>query len=506
MGKKKSVVLMVLLTIVIVALCAITLFPAFTIPGGVKKWNPVTLQYDLGTDLGGGYYAYYYPEGVITETEYQDNLSQKEGEAYDEYVGEYIRYGGFYVSTDSDLGLLDTQGGMLALSQSFKDDFAKAVEIINARFEKKEYSDYRVSVVDEVAVRVEIPASEYDTNNTMVDRVSSTLSSFNNLGEVTIKKGEDLVTEMVNGAKASDLIKNVSVATRYKNAYLKITLTPEGKEMIKGVKEELSNAPQSSSEDTSSLTKLGIFVGDLEIATVYKDSVTDSNEIRVLAVQNVYKDYVETAQILLSSALELEETIDVEFSISPVRTFDAVYGENTLTLVYVALGILLLAVLVLPIVFMNRFGVVSAYTTLSYLIITAMCFAFIDKAVFEITLGSVLVFVAGLVLVNVIQKSIYNAIKGEFQLGKTVESSVKMGYKKTLFGIVDIYAVLLLAGLAALIGVAGVYTFALQMIICVVTGAFCNLLWARAINYTLLSASKDKYKYFRFVREDDDDE
>jgi len=32
------------------------------------------------------------------------------------------------------------------------------------------------------------------------------------------------------------------------------------------------------------------------------------------------------------------------------------------------------------------------------------------------------------------------------------------------------------------------------------------LLWARAINYTFLSASQDKYKYFRFVREDDDDE
>ena len=101
---------------------------------------------------------------------------------------------------------------------------------------------------------------------------------------------------------------------------------------------------------------------------------------------------------------------------------------------------------------------------------------------------------------------IYSAIKGEFQLGKTVESSVKAGYKKTLFAIVDIYAVLLLAALATLIGVGGVYTFAIQMIICVVTGAFCNLLWARAINYTFLSASKDKYNYFRLVREDDDDE
>ena len=75
MGKKKSVVLMTLLTIVIAVLCAITAFPKFTIPGTVKDWNPAALQYDLGADLGGGYYAYYYPEGVITDTEYKNDLA-----------------------------------------------------------------------------------------------------------------------------------------------------------------------------------------------------------------------------------------------------------------------------------------------------------------------------------------------------------------------------------------------------------------------------------------------
>ena len=508
MGKKKSVVLMVLLTIVIVALCAITLFPAFTIPGTVDKWNPVTLQYDLGADLGGGYYAYYYPEGVISETEYQDNLPEGQAgdEAYDEYVEGYLRHGGFYVETDPELGLVETVDGETVLSQSFKDSFNEAVNVMSARFAKKEYSDYRLSVVDDVAVRVEIPASEYDPNNTMVDRVSSTLTSFANLGEVTVKKGDALVTEMANGAKASDLIKSVSVATRYNSAYLKVMLTSQGEDMLAEVKDSLSAAPTTSTEDTSSLTKLDVFVGELALFSVYSDNVIDDNEIRVLAVESVYKDYVETAEILLNSALALEESLDVELTISPVRTFDAVYGENTLDLVYVALGILILLVLVLPALKMGRYGVVSAYTSLSYLVVTAICFAFINKGVFEITLGSVLVFVAGLILVNVLQKVIYNAIKAEFDLGKTVESSVKGGYKKTLCGIVDIYAVLLIASLATLIGVGGLYTFATQMIICVVTGAFCNLLWARTINYTFLSASKNKYKYFRFVREDDDDE
>ena len=45
MGKKKSVVLLTLLTIVIVALCAMIVVPSFELPflwnGAVSNWNPV---------------------------------------------------------------------------------------------------------------------------------------------------------------------------------------------------------------------------------------------------------------------------------------------------------------------------------------------------------------------------------------------------------------------------------------------------------------------------------
>ena len=94
----------------------------------------------------------------------------------------------------------------------------------------------------------------------------------------------------------------------------------------------------------------------------------------------------------------------------------------------------------------------------------------------------------------------------EAALGKTIESSVRAGYKKNLLFTVDLYAVLGLGALALLIGAGGLATVAAQALIVVVTGAFISLLWGRVINYMLLSASKDKYKYFKMVREDDDDE
>ena len=280
-------------------------------------------------------------------------------------------------------------------------------------------------------------------------------------------------------------------------------LTKEGKELIESIKGELS----SYSGASDSATTLDVVVGGETILQFYSDFISDKNEV-ISAYNLEYLDVFEGFGVLLNSALN-DGSSELKFkavSSESIRTFEPVYGENALTLLYIALGVILLACIVLPIVFYRGYGVSSMYSTLSYLTVTAICFAFISSGIFEVTLGTVVIFTLGLLLVNLINARIYQAVKAEVALGKTVESAVKAGYKKTLGGIIDVYAVALLGALAFLIGVAGVYTMALQALICVITGAFCNLLWGRLINFLYLSASKDKYKYFHFVREDDDDE
>ncbi len=514
MGKKKSVVLMVLLTIVIVALCALVAFPAFPVPGTPDKWNPVALQYDLGTDLGGGYYTYCYPEGVVSETEYNADMQALEEVAQEatgedktkaedeiaEYKNSYLQYKGLYLSTDETLGIV-ADGKP---TQEFKTAFANSVQQIRDRYDEKGYSDYKVAVVDDFSLRIELPKSELN--------VGSIVAALSLTGDMTIEKGGETVEVLKeDGVKVSDLIKSVSVATKYKTTFLKIKFTDKGEEMIESVKDELTTASDAaSSSDGSSVVTLDIKIGDETITQIYKDSIMDNNrEARVFVVEEINKAYVETFKILINSALENEGTETVSFRAitgGDIRSFEPVYGENVLTLLYIALALVIVTLLVAPILTMGRYGVAGVYGTLSYFIVTTICFAFITGGTFEITLGAVLVFLLGLILVNVLHAHVYNAIKKEFELGKTIESSVKAGYKKTLWGVVDIYAVLLLASLALLFATGGLYTMALQSIICVVTGAFCNLLWVRGINYVLLSASKNKFKYFRFVREDDDDE
>lgn len=499
MGKKKSVVLMTLLTIVIVVLCAITAFPSFYIPGSdkVKKWNPAVLQYDLSMDLGGGYYAYYYPEGVISEDEYERMLSEDK----EELEASYRKHGGLYLSTDPEDGIMENG----AITEEFKTEFKAAEKEIRARYEAKDYAEYRVSVVDSYALRIELPASENTDNQTSAQYASQALSLLALTGDLTIEKGGETVDELKEeDATAKDLIKSISVDTKYEVAYVRVKFTSKGKEMVKAFKDGSS----SSSDNSQTQSTLDIKVGDEAILSVSTDYITENNNIMYPVAQETDIRYAETLSIVLNSALK-NGGYGVQFrslTSSDIRSFAPIYGDNVLTLLFIALAIVIVAILVGLVVKMGRYGVVGVYSSLSYFIITALCFAFISGGVFVVSLGSVLVFLAGLVLINVLHYHVYNTIKKEFDLGKTVESSVKGGFNKTIWGIVDIYAVLLLGALALFVGTAGFVTLAQQALICIVAGAFCNLLWTRAINFTFLSASKNKYKYFRFVREDDDDE
>ncbi len=496
MGKKKSVVLMALLTIVIFVLSALTAFPAITPKSDkvIHSWKPAVMQYDLGMDLGGGYYAYYYPEGVITETEFENNKADMTEEEAAEYVESYLPYGNLYFDKDEDKNIVSGD----AISEDFKAAFNAAVEEIKARYAARGYSDYRVSVVDGYAVKVEVPASDVNAGQT--------IAAFMNTGALTIAKGEELVEELKGKeAKASDLIKSFAVNEQYDVAYLRITFTEKGKEMIKSLKSSLSLTSASSSGE---VVTLNLKVGDTTFVSIYQDYINDNNVAKVPMAYAENKDFVEMTSVLLTSVLNNGD-FDIQFRTlanSDIRSFDPIYGKNTMTMIFVAVAIVMAALVALLIVKMGRFGGVGVYNLFSYLIIVGLCFAFIAKGVFEITLGSVLVFLVGLAVMSVLHAYVYDAVKTEFNLGKTVESSVKAGYNKTLWTVVDVYAVLLLGALALLIGVAGLNTLALQAIICIVTGAFCNLLWGRFINYTFLSASKNKYGYFRFVREDDDDE
>lgn len=499
MGKKKSVVLLTLITIVIVVFCAISALPTFSLSvfdkDSVKKWWPAAAQYDLDADLGGGYYTHYYPEGVITEIEYNAVKEEKavEGEdALAEYESSYTVHKGLFLSTDEEIGIVkfNAEKNEYEVTESFKTAFANTAKMIAARYEARGYSSYRVSVVDDYALKVEIPVSDQNAG--------TIFPYFAYTGAFNISDGTStLFPEKEDGAP-SEYFKSFKTKTSGDSIYIEIKTTGKGSDKL----EELTH-----SDDSSSSTTLNINVGENTVLAPAASYLAEqSKNVWVLGMTD--KDASEAICILLNSAIAYGDT-EITFKAvdnSSIGIYEAVYGKNARNLLYIAIAIAVLALIVLPIVKYGGFGVAAAYSTLTYFGVTAFCFAFITEAVFEVTAGTALVFLLGLVTTVFLSTRVYAYIKREFDAGKTVESAVKAGYKKTLLSTIDVCVVLFVGALLLLIGAAGLHTVAVQGLICFAATAFCSLLWTRVINALLLSASKNKYKYFRFVREDDDDE
>ena len=503
MGKKKSVVLMTLLTIVLIALCVITAFPAFTFPwlNGVKGWQPATEMLDLGSDFHGGYYAYYYPEGVVSEAEFNDNYENfGSADKQEEYKDSYVAHKGLYLAKDESYGIFDDgeADGLTSanVSEDFKASIEAAKKTISDRYAKKGFSDFRVSVVDDYAIKIELPYADASA--------ATTISAFANLGKVDLALGETVLDAFSDeDVNVKEYIKGFSIGSQYDYSYIAVKLTAAGKDLIGEQKEGLSSA-----ESADAATTLYVRVGGENVLPIYSDNVLSDNSVNCAYLEKENKVQLETMVILLNSALESEETeLSFRDVSSEIRVKESPYGDSAKTLFLVAMGIVTLLAIALPIVKYGRYGVTCAYAVVSYFVITVLCFAFIaGGAYFEISAATALVYILGLALVSVMNARAYNAIKSEFDLGKTVESSVTLGYKKTLWATVDTYVVLLLGAISMLFMTGSIQLIAWQAVICVVAAAFINLLWTRVINYVHLSASKNKYQYFRFVREDDDDE
>ena len=499
MGKKKSVVLLTLITIVIIVFCAVSAIPSFPLSvfdkDSVKVWTPATEQYDLDAELGGGYYTHYIPKDVITEAEYEAIKAEKAGDAdaLKEHEDAYWKHKGLYLPTDEELGVLKYNAETLSydVTESFKASFNETAELIANRYEARGLSYYRVSVVDDYALKIELPVS---------DTVAGTVFSyFAYTGEFTVSDGTTQVFPLKADGKPSEYFKSFKVKDSGGSAYIEIKTTGKGSEKL--------STWTTSSEDSQTAASVNFQVGGTDVLPVSATYLQkQSKNVWVVGMND--KAAAEAIVIVLNTAIAAGDT-GIEFEKidnSAVGMHRAVYGENAKTLLYIAVGVALLLVIALPIVGYKGFGVALAYSTLTYFGVTAFCFAFITEGVFEISAGTAIVFLLGLLANVFVGAKVYGAIKKEFYLGKTVESSIKTGFKKNLMFTVDVCVAFAAAAFALLIGAGGLHTFAIQALICAATFAFCSLLWTRVVNFLLVSAAKDKVKHFRFVREDNDDE
>lgn len=498
MGKKKSVVLIVLITIVLAGVLFLSITPTFYV-SNVNRFNSLLSIVDSGKDLGDGYYTVYYPEGVISKSEYEmleaeyeyalENGDSGSG-SVDDPAEEYTPYKGIYLSNEF------LENGTVL--QSFQDDFDRAYEAIKSRFEARRLSDYSVRLQDDYTIRVEIPALDHDDT----EAASAAQSMF----QMYAYSGELLFTDATSSTESgtaemdgtSENIRSASTSNAGDSGYaVVINFTSAGQEAFRELTSTLSS---------SDSTTLNVLLGDHTLLSATVSEEMDQSSVYITG--SYTQESAETIAALINCVIKDGGTFDLGFESPSYYEMAPTLGEHTALVVAICIGVLALAMLVFSLIKFKGMGLAHTYGFITYALAVIACISLIPAV--QLTLGGVLAILLASAIMVSCNYYAFNNIRKEFATGKTLTSSIKSGYKNSLAFTIDVHAILVIAGLAFyLIATAAVRYMALVFTLAIAISAVCTLLVTRFYLYMFMAQPKNERRRIAFVgfkREETEDD
>ncbi len=477
MGKKKSVTLLVLISIVLVALVFMSV-ASFAVPSTVKNYNSLLSIIDLGSDLGGGYQTVMYPDGVISKEEYQSLVDAGENSADD-----YTAYKGIYLSSDWFNGS--------EINAQRVEDFNTAVNTINKRYENKGFSEYTLRVEDDYTIVAAIPETDEDPDNVFEKLAFS--------GKLTFRSSENANSEknvLMEGS--SEYIKNVKVAGADSTWYVVINFTKAGRKEFKNVTANLA-----ASASDSSAASLYVYMGDEQLMNVSVSEEIDQNYVAISGYTT--ESTAKSVAVVLDTALNEDDIFEISFTSSSAAEFNATMGKHSALIIAIVFGALIVAMAIAFIVRYKGMGLAHVYGFMSFAVIYVLCLALIDGI--QLTMGGVLAVLLASVITTACNLLIFKTISEDFYSGKTVVSAIKSGYRKTIAFTIDIHALFIIGALILwLIATSAVKYVAMIFLIGMAISAATTLLLTRFYFYLFLSSAKNKIAFCNFKREELEDE
>lgn len=475
MSKKKSMVLLILITIVLVVVGAMSVI-SFPVPGTVKNYNSILSIIDLGSDLGGGFYAVYYPEGVISAEDYQSEYESLPEENRADYAAKYVAHGGIYVEKN----LVD---------DDFIEDFNASFEIIAERFKTLELAGLTVGVQDDYTIRVQIPktVSEADTiltNLVYTGEFNLTHSSSTKpLLQATRYHAIDEYFTKAGMRKAAD-----------GTVYISLGLTQLGREEFA----EISETVASDTDDQV----LEFNVGENSVLSLTVSGILDTKTLYISGGES--EESAKTIVALLNSCIK-GNVLEMELTKSDTLTYESTLGKSVTTLLLIGMGVAVLAMAIYSIARYRGLGAVHLYAFVTFTLALILALALISGM--AITLGSMLavVFSAGLMVAT--NYIIFENVRAEFATGKTLAASIKSAYKKCLFPVIEQHALVFIGALLTyFIAITEAHTFGLILALGTVFSAVATLLVTRFYWHIMMNQAKNQFKFCGFKREVEEDD
>ena len=480
MGKVKSAIITAL---IVTAVVVLSLFATISCPlGEVERYNSFISAINMGGDITGEAYAMLYPEGVISDGDYK-LLSEDD-------KGDYTQHGGLYVETDKH-------------GDEFKESVKSDADILNARFGEKGYSKYSVSVVDDYAIKVTVPTNfnyaEFTGRDESSAQNKKTLIG-NTVNYLTLSGELDLRSSTTGSSKDSLISIKTNFAEYFKgvgytavggNHYVRLNLTDEGFEKL--------NAILIKNADTTGY----FFVGDtcLQLQVSGGESLPDKT-----LTFSVGENYAKDFSIILNSVVTgnvLANEYNDNGADTEIVTLTPAFGEYAFVWLFVLLLLVVIGAIVASVLKYKKLGLVNALIIVVYalvLIITLLLTGI------QLTIGGAFTAVLGLALLTFTNFAIFEAVRKETLLGRTLQASVKTGYKKSLFTVLDLHVVLVVVSILLATVCAGELA-SCGFILFIATVASYVLHWfTRFMWFVISSPVMDKFKFCGFKREVLDDE
>jgi len=494
MGKVKSAICLFLMSLVIAVMCFFCTV-SFEYQGGLKQFNSVIRMTDkdasFGTEigesgyLGGGYSSVYYPEGVISSKEYEENMAVYGDEEAEEYSAKYVKSGAVYLEKET------VCGGGEAPTEEFKADFDKVFSDIKARYEALHVDGARVDIADGYTVRIMMP-------QLMAGGISLfRLMSYT--GPVTVAYGSDadsantILPANKKDAVIGDYIKGFSSRVGADGtAYVIISFTKAGREIVK-------NTTSDAGENSSTMF---FKIGD---NTTINLSVSSSIDQDKMYISGSYtRETANATAVLLDNALNGSQS-EMAFTVGDTYRETASFGDNALMLLYIAYGVCFVGMTVFFFVRYKKLAFAHLLTYLLFFFSLMFCVWAIEFL--YIGVGTALGVMLASVLLSVSNVIVYEKARKEYANGRTITAAVKSAYKQTFWHIFDLHIVI--AALSFIVfGIAlpGLSTFAFTLGLGTAFSFLCNIAIGRLNWACTMAFTPRKGAFCNFKREETEDE
>jgi preprotein translocase subunit SecD len=195
--------------------------------------------------------------------------------------------------------------------------------------------------------------------------------------------------------------------------------------------------------------------------------------------------------------------------VQSVNEFTVGGSESMLTAVFIVFAAAILIMAIYSIIRYRGLGVTHIFGYLSYMICMLMFIAFLDGMILSASGIAALALTSVLTVLS--NYYVFENVRKEFAVGKTLDSAIKDGYKRSLAGLLDTHILLFILGLVLyFVGVGEIVPFAYIFTLGVLMSGIVSLVLTRFYWYCMRGTVRrsEQYKFCGFKREviDDDED